>query len=127
MRKPINVLFVCGRNNRRSPTAAKIFLHDPRMRVRSGGLADTSRQRVTESDMKWADLVLVMERKHQRRLQEQFSYMEDARPPIGQLDIPDEYIFMQRELVELLQDSVAAALEAYWLEQEEAAARGASD
>lgn len=31
------VLFVCGRNQRRSPTAERIFRDDPRMSVRSAG------------------------------------------------------------------------------------------
>lgn len=123
MKKSLNVLFVCGRNNRRSPTAAQIFMHDPRMRVRAVGLADTSKRRVTEGDMKWADLVLAMERKHMRRLQEQFSYMDEKRPPIEHLDIPDEYIFMQRELIEELHSAVNTALENYWLEEEAAAQR----
>lgn len=123
MKKSLNVLFVCGRNNRRSPTAAQIFMHDPRMRVRAVGLADTSKRRVTEDDMKWADLVLAMERKHMRRLQEQFSYLDDERPPIEYLDISDEYIFMQRELIEELHSAVNTALENYWLEEEAAAQR----
>lgn len=94
-------------------------MHDPRMSVRAAGLADTSKRRVTEADMRWADLVLAMERKHVKRLQEAFRHLDDARPPIENLDIPDEYIFMQRELIELLQGNVAAALEAYHLEQAE--------
>lgn len=116
MQKPIHVLFVCGRNNRRSPTAERIFLHDPRMRVRSAGLGETSKRRVTEADMKWADLVLAMERKHVRRLQDAFRHLDEL-PPIENLDIPDEYIFMQRDLIELLKENVDAALEAYHLEQ----------
>lgn len=127
MTKSLNVLFVCGRNNRRSPTAERIFLHDPRMRVRAVGLGERSKRRVTEDDMKWADLVLAMERKHMRRLQEQFSYLDDERPPIEQLDISDEYIFMQRELIELLHSAVNSALEQYWLEEEEKAARAEDD
>ncbi len=116
MPKSIRVLFVCGRNNRRSPTAERVFLHDPRMRARAVGIADTSKRRITEDDLRWADLVLAMERKHVRRLQAAFGHLDEL-PPIENLDISDEYIFMQRELVELLQENVAAALEAYHLEQ----------
>ena len=112
MTKPVNVLFVCGRNNRRSPTAEQIFLNDRRMNVRSGGIADTSRHRVNEEDMKWADLVLAMERKHVKRLQVAFSHL-DKLPPIENLDISDEYTFMNRNLIELLQDAVTSALEEF--------------
>lgn len=113
MNKPIKILFVCGRNNRRSPTAEKIFLHDRRMHVRSGGLADTSRKRVTEGDIKWADLILAMERKHVKRLQVEFSYL-DSLPPIENLDISDNFTFMQKALIEELHIAVDSALEAYF-------------
>ena len=91
------------------------------MRVRSGGLGDTSKKRVTDADMLWADLVLAMERKHVRRLQVAFRHLDEL-PPIENLDISDEYIFMQRELIELLKENVAAALEAYHVELAERAA-----
>ncbi len=113
MTKPINVLFVCGRNNRRSPTAEQIFLNDRRMNVRSGGIADTSRRRVTEDDMKWADLILAMERKHAKRLQVAFGHL-DYHASVENLDIPDEYIFMDKKLIELLQEAVDGALEEFY-------------
>ncbi len=116
MNPSIHVLFVCGRNKRRSPTAERIFGHDPRMRVRAVGLADTSKRRITEGDLRWADLVLAMERKHVKRLLAMFSELEDL-PPVENLDITDEFIFMQRELIEMLESSVAGALEAYHLER----------
>ena len=117
MRKPLNILFVCGRNNRRSPTAEQIFLHDRRMNVRSGGIADTSRKRVTEADMMWADLILCMERKHVKRLQVAFRHL-DYRAPIENLDISDEYTFMNKELIELLHTAVNGALEEYYEAQD---------
>ena len=118
MPAPINVLFVCGRNNRRSPTAAHIFRNDRRMNVRSGGVADTSRRRVSEADLRWAQLVLVVERKYAGRLRTAFPHV-DPFPPMECLDISDEYTFMQPELVELLKSSVDAALEAYHEERED--------
>ncbi len=116
MPAPINVLFVCGRNNRRSPTAAHIFRNDRRMNVRSGGVADTSRRKVSEGDLRWAQLVLVVERKYAGRLKTAFPKV-DPFPPIECLDISDEYTFMQPELVEMLKSSVDSALETYFEEQ----------
>jgi predicted protein tyrosine phosphatase len=112
----LKVLFVCGRNNRRSPTAEKIFKTDRRMFVRSAGVADTSKRKITEADLAWADLVLVMERKYASRIRDAFRHLE-ALPPIESLDISDEYIFMQAELIEALRDAVTAALEEFELEQ----------
>ena len=84
------------------------------MRVRAVGLADTSKRRITEDDLRWADLVLAMERKHVKRLLAMFGDFENM-PPVENLDITDEFIFMQRELIEMLESSVAGALEAYHL------------
>ncbi|MFH0908340.1 MAG: protein tyrosine phosphatase [bacterium] len=113
MRSPINVLFVCGRNNRRSPTAGRIFKRDRRMNIRAVGLGDTSPRRVKEADLRWAHLVLVVERKYAGRLRTAFPNV-DPFPPIESLDISDEYTFMQPELVDLLKSSVASALETYY-------------
>jgi predicted protein tyrosine phosphatase len=113
----LKVLFVCGRNNRRSPTAEKIFKNDRRMSVRSAGVSETSRHRISEADLAWADLVLVMERKYLSRIRQDFRRLESL-PPIESLDISDEYIFMQPELVEVLRSAVAAALENFQLEQD---------
>lgn len=112
----IKVLFVCGRNNRRGPTAEKIFKTDRRMFVRSAGVADTSRHKITEADLAWADLVFVMERKYASRIRDAFRHLESL-PPIESLDISDEYIFMQAELIEILRSSVAGALEEFELER----------
>ena len=46
----------------------------------------------------------------------------DTLPPIVSLDIPDEYIFMQRELIDLLGPAVESAIENYRAEQAAAAA-----
>jgi predicted protein tyrosine phosphatase len=113
----LKVLFVCGRNNRRSPTAEKIFKNHRRMFVRSAGVADTSKHKINESDLAWADLVLVMERKYVSRIRDAFRHLESL-PPIESLDISDEYIFMQAELIEILRSSVADALEEFELEKD---------
>jgi predicted protein tyrosine phosphatase len=87
------------------------------MNVRAAGLGDTSPRRVKEADLKWAHLVLVMERKYTARIRDAFQQV-DPLPPIASLNIADEYRFMQPELVELLKSTVASALEDYQEEQE---------
>ncbi len=115
MATQVKVLFVCGRNKRRSPTAEKIFKTDRRVVARSAGISDTSRVKLTEGDIKWADLILVMERKHEVRLKVKFNYL-DTLPPIEMLDIHDDYIYMHPELVSRLREELDAALEKYWEE-----------
>lgn len=96
---------MCGKNLRRSPTAEAIYRNDLRVEVRSAGVSEKSRHRVTEKDLAWADLVLVMERKHKARILEAFGEVENL-PRIESLEIPDEFEFMEEELVRLIQDGV---------------------
>lgn len=110
MSTPIKVLFVCAKNQWRSPTAAAIFRNDPRMRVQSAGLSKKSPQTINAKLLAWADVIMVMERSHTRRLRDQFRLKSDL-PEIISLNIPDDYPFMDKRLVELLQTSVEEVLE----------------
>ena len=60
MGKP-HILFVCGRNRWRSPTAERLYRSDPRLEARSAGVSDKSQHRISAADIAWADLILVME------------------------------------------------------------------
>jgi predicted protein tyrosine phosphatase len=107
---PLKVLLVCGRNQRRSPTAEKIFRNDPRMIARSAGTAESSRRKIKESDLLWADIVVCMERKHASRIKALYPHCEEM-PAIEILHIPDDYDFMDSELIELLQTALETILE----------------
>jgi protein-tyrosine phosphatase len=98
------ILFVCGRNKWRSPTAARIYRNDPRVDVRSAGMSGKSPHPISNSDLEWADLVLVMERRYKGKLMGLFRDLE--LPPIESLDIPDEYEYMDEELVDLIRSGV---------------------
>jgi hypothetical protein len=56
----LNVLFVCSRNQWRSPTAEQIFAQHPGLSVRSGGTSESARRRVSLKDAQWADIILVI-------------------------------------------------------------------
>lgn len=108
-RPPLHVLFVCSRNQWRSPTAETVWRRHPGLRVRSGGTSPNARRRVSADDIRWADAILVMESKHRDRLQAQFGrVIEHAR--IHVLDIPDDYRYMDPELIQVLDVSVRTAL-----------------
>ena len=107
--EPLNVLFVCSRNQWRSPTAEEVWRRHPDLRVRSAGTSPNARRCVTEADLRWADAIFVMESKHKARLQAGYARVLEHKP-IHVLDIPDEYQRMAPELVELLKASVAAVL-----------------
>jgi len=98
------ILVVCGRNKKRSRTAESIFKNDNRFSIRSVGLSAKSDRKISEKDLNWADLIFVMETGYRGRVWGQFRHME--LPPIEVLDIPDDYEFMDNELVELLTDRI---------------------
>lgn len=98
------LLFVCGRNQRRSPTAAQIYRADPRVEVRSAGVSAKSRHPVSSADLAWADLILVMEARYGAWIRHNFR--GQTLPPVRSLDIPDEYDYMDEELVLALTSAV---------------------
>ena len=106
----INVLFVCSRNQWRSPTAEHVWRDEPGINVRSAGTASSARRRIGLADIRWADLILVMEEKHKSRIKADFRRLV-AHKRIEVLDIPDEYRFMDEELVAILRDKCAAVFE----------------
>jgi len=108
-REPIRVLFVCSRNQWRSPTAERVWRRHPRVEARSAGTSPNARHPVSIEDVRWADVIVVMEEKHRARLLTEFRRPMDGKP-VHVLDIPDDYRFMDPELVEELREVVAALL-----------------
>lgn len=104
-----NVLFVCSRNQWRSPTAEQVWRKHPSLSVRSAGTSQNARHPVSAGDLSWAHVIFVMEEKHKSRLLAEFRRILENKP-IHVLDIPDEYKFMEPELVELVRESVGAVL-----------------
>ncbi|MBB6695020.1 protein tyrosine phosphatase [Cohnella xylanilytica] len=106
----MKLLFVCSRNKWRSLTAEKIFDGVNGYQVRSAGTEDGARIKVTEGHVGWADLIFAMERKHVRRLKDKFQEALAAKP-LHCLDIPDDYRFMDEELIEILKARVSEYVE----------------
>ncbi len=98
-------MFICSRNQWRSLTAERIFDGVNGHQARSAGTAPNARIKVTAGQVGWADIILVMERKHVRRLQEKFGRALMGKP-VHCLDISDDYPFMDAELIELLRSRV---------------------
>jgi predicted protein tyrosine phosphatase len=105
----MNILFICSRNQWRSPTAEKIYARDDRVNVRSAGTSPKARKTVNAKDLLWAETIFVMEYKHKDRLKAQFNRVLQHKKIIV-LDIPDEYQYMDEVLVELLKESVEGDL-----------------
>ncbi len=101
----MNILFICSRNKWRSPTAETIYKNNTDLNVRSAGTEPTARIKLTAKTILWADLIFVMEKKHKQRMQEKFPF-ETANKKIIVLNIPDEYQYMDPELVEDIKTKV---------------------
>jgi predicted protein tyrosine phosphatase len=76
--------------------------------VRSAGLSPKSERKLSAKDLSWADVVFVMEKDHQKKIEE--VYGRDSAREIVVMNIPDEYEFMDPELIEMLQDGIASTL-----------------
>lgn len=103
------ILFVCGKNKWRSPTAERIYKDDERIEVRSAGMSGKSKHPISNDDVKWADLILVMESGYKSWISGLFRDL--SLPKIENLDIPDEYEYMDDELIELIQNRVEYYIE----------------
>ena len=99
------LLFVCSRNLWRSRTAEDIFKGLPGYEVRSAGTQASARIRVSEGLVRWGDIVFVMEKKHREILEERFGEAMEGRA-VYCLGIPDEFPYMDAELVEMLRAGV---------------------
>lgn len=104
------VLFVCSRNKLRSPTAEQIFSKCSDLEVMSAGLNRDSVYQISSEDIKWADYIFLMESMHKRKMLTKYrKYIKDQR--IIVLNIPDDYEFMDPQLIELLLQKVSKHIE----------------
>ena len=109
MDRRLKVLFVCAMNKERSVTAERLYRNDARLEVRSAGVRSEAKRRVNEADLKWADIVFVMEREHKLWITMRFEGIE--LPKIDVLDIPDEFSVMDPQLQEMLKSLLDPELE----------------
>ncbi len=99
------VLFVCSQNRLRSPTAEQVFSTRRDIEVDSAGMNNDADNPLIGELVEWADIIFVMEKAHRGKLQRRFHrHLKKAR--IICLDIPDDYEFMDPELVRILEARV---------------------
>lgn len=108
----MNILFICSKNQWRSPTAERIFQDYPDIYTRSAGTSRQARHSVSSRDIAWADIIFVMEYQHKDYLKQYFR-LDIQFKKIIVLDIPDEYQYMDDDLIELLTLSVEPYLNSF--------------
>jgi predicted protein tyrosine phosphatase len=111
-RQPVKVLFVCSRNQWRSPTAERVAREWPSVEARSAGMSPNATCTLNERHLRWADIVIVMEKKHRERIVARFPAML-RKDQIHVLNIPDDYQFMDPELVDWIEAAVPPLLDYY--------------
>lgn len=79
MNRRLRVLFVCAMNKQRSVTAERLYCNDTRLEVRSAGVRSEANRRVSEGDLRWADVVFCMERGHKTWITSRFGELELPR------------------------------------------------
>lgn len=99
----MNILFVCTANKLRSPTAQAVFSGRPDITVRSAGFDPEAPCRLDAELVAWADKIYAMETHHREKIRKKFKKVL-GKTPVITLGIPDEYEFMQPELVALLKE-----------------------
>ena len=97
-----NALFICSRNRLRSPTAEHVFATWTGVETDSAGLAPDSDTPLSVEQIQWADIIFVMEKVHRARLARRFTKHLKSKRVIC-LDIPDNYAFLDPELIQLLE------------------------
>ena len=102
-------LFICTQNRMRSPTAEQIFSAWPDVETDSAGLGNDADVPLSPEQIEWANIIFVMEKAHLRRLSAKFQTHLQGKRVIC-LDIPDEYAYMQPELIQRLESKVGPFL-----------------
>lgn len=97
----MKVLFICNQNQNRSKTAEELF--KDKFETKSAGLFNE--KPVTEKEINWSDVVVVMEEEHREELAKRFPklYMKKR---IVSLNIPDIYYYNDPELIKILKEKI---------------------
>ena len=97
----MKILFVCNQNQNRSKTAE--FLFRNKFDTKSAGLYNE--KPVTENELVWADIIIVMEDDQRIELSKKFP-REYMKKRILSLKIPDYYKFNDPKLIKILEEKM---------------------
>ncbi|HVV55870.1 MAG TPA: hypothetical protein VHC47_11115 [Mucilaginibacter sp.] len=94
-----NLLFICNRNQWRSPTAEQLFRDHPLHDALSAGTSNSARIKVNQGMIDWADVIFFMEWEHRDIVTQRFR-LQDQKLIV--LEIEDIYPFGDPELIDML-------------------------
>jgi len=99
------ILFICSQNKLRSPTAEQIFSETPGLDVLSAGTNNDAITPLTSELIEWADKIFVMENMHREKIRKRFKSSLNGKKIIC-LGIPDDFSYMDPELIAILKKKV---------------------
>ena len=99
------LLFVCSENRLRSPTAEVVFSGYDHVEAIGAGTNADAETPVSGDLIEWSDVVLVMEKSHKNKITKKYKELLKGKRLVV-LDIPDNYDYMQPELIQLLKRKV---------------------
>ncbi|QGP78730.1 low molecular weight protein tyrosine phosphatase family protein [Sphingobium sp. CAP-1] len=102
-------LFICSQNRLRSPTAEQIFADYPGIETLSAGTNHDAETPIDHEMLHWADTIFVMEKTHRNKIQKRFRAVLGGTRIVC-LDIPDDYEYMDPDLIALLKARMARFL-----------------
>ena len=100
------LLFVCSENRLRSPTAEAVFSEYEGIEAIGAGTNSDAETPLSGDLIEWADFILVMERMHRNKIAKKYSALLKEKRLVV-LNIPDNYTYMQAELIKLLKAKVS--------------------
>lgn len=98
---PKRLLFICSRNQLRSPTAETVLNSVDGIEAISAGTNNDAETTVTGDLIQWADEIYVMERRHHKKVMQSFHELLKSKS-MHILAIPDDYAFMDPRLVTII-------------------------
>ena len=108
----MKILFVCSANRDRSPTAEYAYRDTPGLEVKSAGTSSSAVRQVNEELLRWADVILCMEERHKKKIEEKFPDIASLKV-IDYLDIRDDYSCKEPSLLDAIKKKTDAWLLAY--------------
>ena len=105
---PVRLLFVCGRNRWRSPTAEAIFAGEG-VETQSAGVSPDAETPLDAEAIAWADVIFFMQAEHRTKATRQFGIALRGKQSVC-LAIPDRYGYMDAKLISLLRAKVSRSV-----------------
>jgi len=100
------LLFVCSENRLRSPTAEAVFSAYEGIDAIGAGTNNDAETPVSGDLIEWADVIMVMENTHRNKIAKKHKELLKNKRLIV-LGIPDNYEYMQTELIQILKTKVS--------------------